>query len=116
MADDRDRTDAVAPGEGETLLARMPMRDEDGAVREAFVEEISRGIESGNAGFLRELVGELHEADLGDLIEALEHGLRPRLIELVGSEFDFSALNEVDDAVREEILEELPPETFAEGL
>jgi len=61
-------------------------------------------------------VAELHEADLGDLIEALAHDLRPRLIELVGREFDFSALNEVDDTVREEILEELPPETVAEGV
>ena len=116
MADDRDQADAVAPTEGEAFLARMPMRDEDGAVREDFITEISAGIESGDAAFLRSLVGELHEADLGDLIEALDHELRPRLIELAGRDFDFSALNEVDDTVREEILEELPPETVAEGV
>src|SRR5687768_2578666 len=116
MADDRERADAVAPTEGEAFLARVPMRDDDGAVREAFIEEIARHIEAGDAPFLRSLVAELHEADLGDLIEALEQELRPRLIELVGRAFDFSALNEVDDTVREEILEELPPETVAEGV
>ena len=42
--------------------------------------------------------------------------LKPRLIELLGSDFDFTALTEVDDAVREDILEELPPETVAEGV
>jgi magnesium transporter len=116
MADNRDQADTVAPSEGEAFLARVPMRDEDGAVREPFVAEVSRGIEAGEVAFLRALVAELHEADLGDLIEALDHDLRPRLIELVGAEFDFSALNEVDDAVREDILEELPPETVAEGV
>ena len=50
----------------------------------------------------------LHEADTGDLIEALDSELRPQLIELMGKDFDFSALTEVDDTVREEILEELP--------
>ena len=116
MAVDQNQAAADAPTEGEAFLARMPMRDEDGAVREAFVTEISTGIESADAAFLRSLVGELHEADLGDLIEALDPELRPRLIELAGRDFDFSALNEVDDTVREEILEELPPETVAEGV
>ena len=34
----------------------------------------------------------------------------------MGREFDFTALTEVDDSVREEILEELPPQTVAEGV
>jgi len=66
--------------------------------------------------FLRAVVAELHEADLGDLIAALEQDDRVRLVELTGTDFDFSALNEVDDTVREEILEELEPETVAEGV
>ena len=73
-------------------------------------------IEAGDAASLRSLVGELHEADTGDLIEALDPELRPRLIELLGKTFDFTALTEVDDTVREEILEELEPQTVAEGV
>ena len=65
---------------------------------------------------LRELAGDLHEADLGALIEALEPEQRPRLVELLGLHFDFTALTEVDDTVREEILEELPAKTVAEGV
>jgi hypothetical protein len=34
----------------------------------------------------------------------------------MGADFDFTALTQVDDNVREEILEELPPETVAEGV
>jgi magnesium transporter len=65
---------------------------------------------------LRGIVTELHEADLGDLIAALEPDDRVSLVELTGADFDFSALNEVDNTVREEILEELEPETVAEGV
>ncbi len=98
------------------VLERFPMRDEAGAIRPEFVEEISRGIKEEHEPFLREVVGELHEADLGDLIGALGAEDRVRLVELTGADFDFSALNEVDDTVREEILEELEPETVAEGV
>ena len=49
-------------------------------------------------------------------IEALDPELRPRLVELMGRDFDFTALTEVDDTVREEILDELPSETVAEGV
>jgi magnesium transporter len=116
MAVEQDRAAVIELGEGEAFLLRVPMRDDEGAVREEFVTEVAACVEASNAPFLRSLVAELHEADLGDLIEALDNELRPRLIELVGREFDFSALNEVDDSVREEILEELPPETVAEGV
>jgi magnesium transporter len=94
----------------------LALRDEDGAVRAQFVERVTQAIALKDATALRELVGELHEADVGDLIEALDPELRPRLIELMGHDFDFSALTQVDDTVREEILEELPAETVAEGV
>src|ERR1700720_4484673 len=97
-------------------LDHLPMRDEDGEIRREFVEEIARAIHAAETPFLRQVVAELHEADLGDLIAALEPDDRVSLVELTGTDFDFSALNEVDDSVREEILEELEPETVAEGV
>src|SRR6201995_533574 len=105
----------TAPAEA-SVLERLPMRNEEGDIRPQFIEEITRCIRANDATFLREVVAELHEADLGDLIEALEPDDRVSLVELTGADFHFSALNEVDDAVREEILEELEPETVAEGV
>jgi magnesium transporter len=105
----------IAPAEA-SVLERLPMRNEDGDIRPEFIDEIARCIRADDATFLREVVAELHEADLGDLIEALEPDDRVSLVELTGADFHFSALNEVDDAVREEILEELEPETVAEGV
>jgi magnesium transporter len=92
------------------------MRDENGEIRHEFVADIARAIHADNTPLLRAIVAELHEADLGDLIAALDADDRVRLVELTGTDFDFSALNEVDDTVREEILEELEPETVAEGV
>lgn len=115
MAEDVDLAHP-ATSDDRSALDKLPMRDDDGNIRNEFVEAISDAVHSANAPFLREIVGELHEADLGDLIEALEADERVSLIELTGADFDFSALNEVDDAVREELLEDLPPETVAEGV
>jgi magnesium transporter len=94
----------------------MALRDEDGAVRADYIERVALAVAAADSASLRELVGDLHEADVGDLIEALDPGLRPRLVEVMGLDFDFSALTEVDDTVREEILDELPAETVAEGV
>jgi magnesium transporter len=99
-----------------SALDRFPMRDDDGDIRPGFVEAVTHAVQVADAAFLKEIVGELHEADLGDLIEALAPDDRVSLIELTGADFDFSALNEVDDSVREELLEELEPSTVAEGV
>ena len=94
----------------------ISLRDDEGDINHAFVEAVARTIAQHDAEALLELVGDLHEADLGALIEALHHEDRPRLIELMGREFDFAALIEIDDNVREDILDELPTETVAEGM
>jgi magnesium transporter len=93
-----------------------PLRDDDGAIRADFVEQVATVIDAGNVPALRLLVGDLHESDLGALLEALEPSSRPRLVELLGLDFDFTALTEVDDTVRDEILDELKPRTVAEGV
>jgi magnesium transporter len=105
MLDQQDMTD---PAER--------VRDEEGAIRPDFVEQVAQAVGEDDAVALRRLVGDLHEADVGDLIEALDPELRPRLVELLGPDFDFSALTEVDDTVREEIIEELEPAAVAEGV
>ncbi len=105
---DQDQTEA-------TEIAQLP-RNKDGSIRKTFVKSVARRIETGDATGLRELVGDLHEADMGDLIEALEPEQRPRLVSLLGIDFDFTALTEVDDAVRDEILDELPPQAVAKGV
>jgi magnesium transporter len=93
-----------------------PPRDEEGDLNPAFVTAVADAVEAHDGARVRTLMADVHEADVGDLLEALDPGCRPRLIELLGRDFDFTALTEVDDAVREDILEELKPETVVEGV
>jgi len=99
-----------------TVMPTDALRNDRGEIRPEFVEQVKAAIEASDAPALRALAGDLHEADMGDLLEALDAEHRPLLIELMGSEFDFTALTEVDVTVREDILEELPAETVAEGV
>jgi magnesium transporter len=92
------------------------LRGEDGAIRADFVARVSGAVREADADGLRALVGDLHEADLGAVLETLAPDERPRLIQLLGIDFDFTALTEVDEAVRDEILEGLPPKTVADGV
>jgi magnesium transporter len=77
MAEDIDVAQAAARPRG-SALDRLPMRDEEGQIRHEFVEEITRAIQAADTPLLREVVAELHEADLGDLIAALEPDDRVR--------------------------------------
>ncbi|MGQ4272990.1 magnesium transporter [Terrihabitans sp. B22-R8] len=90
--------------------------DEGGGITAAFVEAVVETIRTEDAERLRALAGDLHEADVGELIEALDPELRPLLVELLGENFHFAALTEVDENVRLEILEELETDTIVEGL
>jgi magnesium transporter len=100
----------------EQKISVPPLRTKDGSIRVAFVRQVARAIDGADTAALRGLVGDLHESDLGAVLEALDPDHRPRLVELLGIHFDFTALTEVNDSVREEILEELPPQTVAEGV
>ena len=100
----------------ELLAEELPLREESGKIRADFVAEAEHAIATADVPALRELVGDLHESDLGALLEALAPEDRPRLVELLGIDFDFTALTEVDVTVRDEILEELEPQTVAEGV
>jgi magnesium transporter len=88
----------------------------DGAIGPDFLAEVTAAIAAGDAAAACGLAGDLHEADLGALLVALEPELRAKLIGLMGGSFDFAALTEMDENIREEILAELPPEAVARGV
>lgn len=86
---------------------------EDGVIRADVIEQISDAIEASDVEQLNRTVENLHESELGDLIEALEPSERQELVALLGDQFDFSALTEVDEAIRMDIVTVLPNEQIA---
>ena len=90
--------------------------EDDGAIKATFLSEILDAIESGNEEFLAVEIDQLHESELGDLLEALEPEQRQKLVELSGDSFDLTSLTEVDEAIRLEIVDAMPNEQIAEAF
>jgi magnesium transporter len=98
----------VQPIDPPEVSVSPPFRDEAGQVTPEFVALVERTLRGHDHARLKAVADELHEADLADLLEALQPEERTALITLLGNEFDFTALTEVEDTVREEILEDMP--------
>jgi magnesium transporter len=110
MLDENQKAAPVDAEEPESI------RDEDGVLRSGLVERIAAALEAGDADTVRALVGDWHESDVGALIDALDPSLRPKLVELLGEQFHFKALTQVDQAVRQEIIDALDPAAVAAGV
>lgn len=90
--------------------------DVDGVIGSNYVARVGAAIADRDVLFLKNLVSDLHESELGDLIESLQPDQRHALVRLLGDDFDFTALTEVDEAIRLDIVEDLPNDKVAEAL
>ena len=89
---------------------------EDGVIRASFLAHIGAAIADRDTLTLKKEVGGLHQSELGDLLEALLPEQRRALVELLGKDFDFSSLTEVDEAIRLDIVDNLPNEQIAQAV
>jgi magnesium transporter len=87
-----------------------------GALTADFLTAVRESLVAAEVDKLRKLAEGLHPADLADLIEFLEPGERVLLITMLGRSFNGEALAELDEHVRDELLEALPHETIASAL
>ncbi|WFU10635.1 magnesium transporter [Rhizobium sp. CB3090] len=90
--------------------------DEDGVVRSDFLTDVNDAIARSDIPFLQQNVVRLHESELGDLLESLHPDQRLALVQLLGDDFDMTALTQVDDAIRMEIVDQLPNDQIAAGI
>ena len=100
----------------EEIAAPFELYDEAGYLSREFLDRVGEALQLDDEQQLRELIEPLHGSEMGDLLEGLESEDRIRLIDTIGSEFDISALTEVDDAVRFEIVNALPSDQIAEAV
>ena len=110
MADMQHVLDAPSPE------PRSGIYDEDGYLAEHFLDRVKQAIEAEDAADLREIISPLHESELGDVLRNLGHDARQTLVRLMGEEFDYTALTEVDEAIRLSIVDAMPNERVAEAL
>ncbi len=81
-----------------------------------FVRAVAEAIEANDAAKVRTLLADVHGPDLADLIELLDPDDRVALIETLGPDFDFEVLTEVDESVRDQLVEALPNKVLAKGV
>ncbi len=90
--------------------------NEEGVIRPSFVAHIGAAIADRDTLVLKQDVVSLHQSELGDLLEALLPEQRRALVALLGTDFDFTALTEVDEAIRMEIVDAMPNEQIAQAV
>ncbi|PKP97972.1 MAG: magnesium transporter [Alphaproteobacteria bacterium HGW-Alphaproteobacteria-13] len=106
IADDRDRDDIAR--EAETEL------DEDDRLKPEFVRDVIALAESGETEAARERIGRLHPADIADLFELVSDEDRSLLAGVLGDMLSPDVLAEMNEHVRERLIDLLAPEQVAE--
>lgn len=79
-------------------------------------DAVAAAVAAEDAVALKSLVRDLHESDVADLLGRLEPEERVPFVRLLGDDFDFTVLTEMEEAPRAEILSELEPKRVAEGI
>ncbi len=99
----------------EAVVAPAESRhDEDDRLKTDFVEEVVARAEAGDAEGVRALVEPLHPADIADLFELVDSEERRALAAAMADMLDGDVLAEMNDWVREELLDALEPHQVAE--
>lgn len=106
ITDDRDP--AHDPAQLETEL------DEDDRLKPEFVRDVIDLAEAGEDEAARERIGRLHPADIADLFELVSDEDRPLLAHVLGDMVSPDVLAEMNDHVREQLIDLLAPEQVAE--
>lgn len=93
-----------------------PLRDEDDRLNRDWIDQLVDLIAIQDSNEVARYLAPLHASDVGDVLEAISAADRFELINLLGDLFDYSALTEVDDAVRLELMDLLPNTDIARGV
>jgi len=91
-----------------------PQLDSDDRLRPDFVREVIARVEAGDDEGARELIAPLHPADLADLFELAPSDMRGPLAAAIGEALDGDVLAEMNDHVREEMIDQLDARQVAE--
>jgi magnesium transporter len=92
------------------------LRDAEDRISPLWLERLRAYLAAGRDEDVATVMAPLHAADVGDVLESLDAEERLHLVRLLGDRFDYSALTEVDESVRVELMDELPNSEIARGV
>jgi magnesium transporter len=88
--------------------------DEDDRLKPEFVREVIERVEAGDAEAARAMVAPLHPADIADLFELVDSDDRRALAAALADILDGDVLAEMNEHVREELIDALEPHQVAD--
>ncbi len=101
---------------GSMVPEELELRDHENRLSAEWIEELRQRLADEDSEEIHRLFAELHASDVGDVLEAISSDERFALVSMLGTDFDYSALTEVDEAVRLELMEVLPNADIARGV
>src|SRR3954467_3027143 len=107
MADDDQIATAAS------ARSRSPVDEED-RLRSEFVDKVLDAVDAGDDETARKLVEPLHPADIADLIELAARDEREGLVKALAGIVGPDVLAEMNDYVREGLLDEMEPQQVAD--
>nr|WP_192895953.1 magnesium transporter [Parerythrobacter lutipelagi] len=87
--------------------------DEENTLKREYVRSVRDALEAGDKGAVYDLVEPLHPADIADLIELFEKDERAALAAAITDLMGSEVVAELNDFVREEMMEALPADAVA---
>ncbi|TRW96644.1 magnesium transporter [Paracoccus sp. M683] len=90
--------------------------DEDFTPRRELLRQIDEALDAEDGTRLEQLLEPMHAADIADIIERLTPAERRTFLRLYSIEMDGEILTEIDEAIRDEVIEALPKEVLAEAV
>jgi len=102
--------------ESDAVEAAVPeaLHDEDDRLKSSFVDAVIQCVEAGDDDGARALVAPLHPADIADLFELAPHDMRRPIAAAIAELLDGDVLAEMNEWVRDELIEALAPHEVAE--
>lgn len=91
-----------------------PSLDEDNRLTNEFVRSVSDAVDDGDNNLAQELVNPLHNADIADLFELIDEDERAPLASALGDLVSADVLAEMNEHVREDLIEILEPGQIAD--
>jgi magnesium transporter len=82
----------------------------------ARVEAIRAAVEAGDHALVLRLMEPLHAADIADFLEQIDQRKRREFLAIYAGEIDGDLLSEIDETIREEVIESLPASVVAEAV
>ncbi|PID36731.1 MAG: magnesium transporter [Rhodobacterales bacterium] len=94
----------------------VALEEGDYELDRSVLRPVLQALAAGDAKALGAALDPLHPADIADLLEQIDPAERAHLVQLSGRDFDGDVLAELDEGLREDIVNAMAPDVLAEAV